>query len=98
MKKILALSTGLLLGAMAFSPAMAEDININITEETCANSAELQPEVLGLLLVWMDGYLSAKEGVIQFELEEVKALSESLAAYCEENPDDTLLNALQNSE
>jgi len=97
MKKLMGSLFAIMLGLSVSFSSYALD-EINITDTTCEEAGEMNEDELIVLLIWMDGYLSAKEGVVMFDLEVVQALGESMSEYCEENPDDSLLRALKESE
>ncbi|GEM_PF-2656336 len=97
MKKLMGSLFAIMLGLSVSFSSYALD-EINITDTTCEEAGEMNEDELIVLLIWMDGYLSAKEGVVMFDLEVVQALGESMSEYCEENPEDSLLRALKESE
>lgn len=97
MKKLMGSLFAIMLGlSVSFHSYAIEEIDI--TDTTCEEAGEMDEDELIVLLIWMDGYLSAKEGVVMFDLEVVQALGESMSNYCEEHPDDSLLRALKESE
>jgi acid stress chaperone HdeB len=80
---------GAVLLAAAFS-AQADSFNVN--ELTCGELLSLSDEEMGLIIFWIDGYLSGVTGDTQFNDEMLSSFAERMGAACAKSPDSRVLD------
>jgi acid stress chaperone HdeB len=79
--------------AMA-APAKAQ-VMIEMSEITCKQFSEYDPETKDFISNWMRGYFSAKENLSVVESRYVKRNTEKILRYCEKMPKSSLMDAIQ---
>ncbi len=90
MKKKLAaaaLATALVMPASAAGGDMAE--------LTCAELIAMDAESAGVILFWLDGYLSHKTGVTMVDFDQIKANGAKLGEFCATNGDAKVLTVIE---
>lgn len=73
-------------------PAQAYSININSL--TCHDLLSLDDESIGAVVVWIDGYYTAKTGSTEFDPDSWEDLGEMIGTLCAENPDRQVIQAI----
>ncbi|MBF0256106.1 MAG: hypothetical protein HQL47_06540 [Gammaproteobacteria bacterium] len=97
--KTLIPALALSLCLLAAGPAIAkkQSQNIEFGSISCNDFvqglAEMDAEGAGLVLVWLDGYLSGVSGDTKLDWDNLSTIGESLVEHCSANPDDTFLDA-----
>ena len=80
---------------LASAPAAADKIDMStITCQQFLASGEKDIEVM---LVWMHGYLAGQSEYTLLDFAEFEQGSKDLAEYCSQNPETSLMNAVQES-
>ncbi len=89
-KLILSGACALALGLSVHASAEGFDVK----DMSCGNFmevAEESEEVAGLLVFWLDGYLSGVTDDTRFDSEIIESLANDLGEACAENPDASLI-------
>ncbi len=79
--------------AMA-APAKAQ-VMIEMSEITCKQFSEYDPETKDFISNWMRGYFSAKKNLSVVESRYVKRNTEKILRYCKKMPKSSLMDAIQ---
>ena len=79
--------------AMA-APAKAQ-VMIEMSEITCKQFTEYDPETKDFIGNWMRGYFSAKKNLNVVESRYVKRNTEKVLRYCKKMPKESLMAAIQ---
>ncbi|MBF0583177.1 MAG: hypothetical protein HQL80_02950 [Magnetococcales bacterium] len=102
MKKLSALVAVLSLALIVSTPAQARKSRnevINFGSYTCQafleEAAQGSEEDVGIVLMWLDGYLSGISGDTVFNMKEFGEFSERLAEYCSRHGNVKLLDAAE---
>lgn len=91
MKKLLIAAA--LLSSMAVSaPAMAENVEVDMAELTCAEFLA-DKEGITPSIFWLDGYMSAISETTVFSTDWLTALTTHMVTYCSANPNSTFMQA-----
>jgi hypothetical protein len=70
--------------------------NIDMTTVTCSEALQIKdPQTQKAVVIWIDGYLSAKSGNSSVDIHKLKDLADKLEGYCRDNPSALLLNAVK---
>jgi len=89
MKKTL----GIALLALALSPLTAvAGETMDIKNATCQELMQQDEEALGVMLFWLDGYLSGVTGDTSFSLDNLNAFAEAIGVACAKSPEARLLD------
>lgn len=91
MKKFIA--SAMLAAAVATPAASAADLEMS--QLTCAQLFQGKAEDIGVILFWIDGYVSHKTGNTGINFEGVKADGEKIGTYCAANPDAKVLEYVE---
>lgn len=93
MKKIFAIL--LLTAFLPLSPAFAaDDLNVDIAQISCKDLLEEDEDGAAAMMLWADGYLSAKSGDTRISTEWIAKLAANIGAYCAINPNKTFMDAI----
>ncbi len=92
---------GLLLAfALSSGPLLAQedDGTIDVKDMSCGNLVELAQEEgneegLGLVVFWIDGYLSGVSGDTRVNFDALANFAEGLATFCAANPETDIISA-----
>ena len=79
--------------AMA-APAKAQ-VMIEMSEITCKQFSEYDPETKDFISNWMRGYFSAKKNLSVVESRYLKRNTEKILRYCKKMPKSSLMDAIQ---
>lgn len=94
---IFALCLALFAAAPAFAGKKNQDKPIDMGAYTCEKflkeAAEADAESVGMILMWIDGYLSGVSGDTELDFKEFGIFSENLAKYCSTHGEANLLEA-----
>lgn len=86
----------LMLGLIAISaPALAASSETDMAKVTCAEAAKEGPEVLVLMMFWIDGYLSAEEDDTVMTNAWLEELGKAVETGCAQHPDKPLLDVVK---
>ena len=87
------LFAAIIVGAVA-APASAQ-VMIEMSQITCKQYSEYDPETKQFVAAWMSGYFSASKNLNIVELRYVKRNREKVGAYCKKHKNETLFSAIQ---
>jgi opacity protein-like surface antigen len=82
------------VAALALSSA-AHAAGGDMAELTCKELIGVDAESAGVILFWIDGYLSHKTGNTQVDFDEIKKNGEKIGQYCAANPDAKVLEYVE---
>lgn len=95
----LVLSTGLLVGSPALAAKKAQMQNIDFGEITCGEFLKeisgSSAEDAGVVLMWIDGYLSGVSGDTELDWKNLETFSTQLVNYCGQHADTKVLKAAE---
>lgn len=94
MKKLLlaTIAAGLFFAVTAqASQAGTQDV----AKITCEELLKQDQKSMGMLLMWMDGYMSAKSDNTEFSEEWMGKLGKHMGTYCGKNPKKTIMEAME---
>ncbi len=83
-----------LLASFAAVPASAQ-VMLDMSEVTCKQASEFDPETRQFITSWMSGYFSAEKNFNVLEIRYLKRNKEKVGAYCRKHPNDTLFAAIK---
>jgi|PlaIllAssembly_1097288.scaffolds.fasta_scaffold2326208_1 acid stress chaperone HdeB len=96
MKKTIAIAT-LLVSALAFSSTVfakkEQALKYDMKELSCKELIEMDEETMGIMLMWLDGYLSGITGDTKFDSDQFGSFAGSLGEHCAKNPADKVVDA-----
>lgn len=92
MKKIVAAAV---LAAAFAAPALAE--GGDMAELTCTELLSMDDSSKGVILFWIDGYLSHKSGVTMVDFDQIKANGAKLGEYCAGHGDAKVLEYVESA-
>ena len=91
-----------LTASLLAPPALAKKTqmkNIDFGEITCAEFLQelstSSAEDAGVVLMWIDGYLSGVSGDTSLDWKDLEKFSTNLVAYCGKKPDEKVLDAAE---
>lgn len=90
MKKFVAAAA---LAAAFAMPAYAQ--GGDMAELKCSDLVAMKAEDAGVILFWIDGYVSHKTGNTAINFDGIKADGEKIGAYCGANPDAKVLEYVE---
>jgi hypothetical protein len=71
--------------------------NIDMTKVTCREALQIKDsQTQKAVVIWIDGYRSAKSGNTSVDINKLKNLADRLEGYCRANPSALLLEAVEN--
>jgi len=72
--------------------------NVDMTKVTCSDLLnEKDTQAVTAVLIWIDGYFSAKTGDMVVDVNQLKRLADRLEGYCRDNPETPILEAVKKS-
>ena len=80
--------------AFLCSPAVSFAEDIDMAKIKCSEFLSQKESDIVSIVIWVDGYLSAKSDDTVMGNEWMKKLSMNLASYCKQNGDKTLMDAI----
>lgn len=96
MKKTIAIAA-LLVSALAFSSTVfakkEQALKYDMKELSCKELIEMDEETMGIMLMWLDGYLSGITGDTKFDSDQFGSFAGSLGEHCAKNPADKVVDA-----
>jgi acid stress chaperone HdeB len=96
MKKSIAI-VAMLVSALAFSSTVfakkEQALKYDMKELSCKELIEMDEETMGLMLMWLDGYLSGVTGDTKFDSDQFGSFAGSLGEYCAKNPTEKVVDA-----
>ncbi len=100
MKKVSALCVAFSLVCVLSSTSYARGPNnINFATITCneflRDISQADDETVGLVLMWLDGYLSGVTGDTNLNWQNFESFGMNLVDYCGNRPNDTMLRAAE---
>jgi acid stress chaperone HdeB len=78
---------------MAAAPANAQAIDLAGIK--CKEFLELEPERVGFILMWLDGYYTADEDPVVVDFDTAKTKADKLNAYCARHPTLNVITAAE---
>lgn len=86
-----------LVSALAFSSSVfakkEQVVKYDMQDLTCKELIEMDAETMGMMLMWLDGYLSGVTGDTKFDSDQFGDFAGSLGKHCGENPADKVVDA-----
>ena len=97
MRKILALKSIALsvLILVCASVGLKAQVTIDVAKVSCSQFALYKVASPDTLAIWLHGYYSGKRGTTVVDVESLKANMKKLRDYCVQNPDVTLVEAVE---
>lgn len=83
-----------LAAAFLCAPAVSFAEDMDMAKIKCKDFLSQKENDIVTIVIWVDGYLSAKSGDTVMGEEWMKKLSMNLAGYCKQNGDKTLMDAI----
>jgi hypothetical protein len=83
------------LAAALAMPAFAE--GGDMAELKCSDLVAMKAEDAGVILFWIDGYVSHKTGNTMINFDGIKADGQKIGAYCGANPDAKVLEYVESA-
>jgi acid stress chaperone HdeB len=96
MKKSMAVVVALVATVAFSSSAFAkkeQNVKFNMQDLTCKELIELDEDTAGIMLMWLDGYLSGVTGDTRFDSDQFGSFAGSLGEYCAKKPAAKVLDA-----
>jgi hypothetical protein len=85
---------GVVVAVTIAAPAKAQ-VTIEMSEITCKQFSEYDPDAKYFISNWMRGYFSAKKNLSVVESRYVKRNTEKILRYCKKMPKSALMDAIQ---
>lgn len=86
-----------LVSALAFSSSVfakkTQSIKYDMQDLTCGELIEMDEETMGMMLMWLDGYLSGVTGDTKFDSDQFGSFAGSLGEHCGANKGDKVVEA-----
>lgn len=92
---LLGLSLLVLPGAQAAEKKVKKEEKVDMANYTCADLLAESEDEAGMILLWVDGYLSGKTGDTVINTAFIGELAESVGKKCGENGKAKLLTVIQ---
>ena len=83
------------VAAIAIAAPASAQVMIEMSEITCKQFSEYDPETKDFIGNWMRGYFSAKKNLNVIESRYVKRNTEKVLRYCKKMPKELLMSAIQ---
>jgi acid stress chaperone HdeB len=80
-----------MLAATLFVPAVSHAAAEDMKNLTCEEMLKMDDETRGILIFWMDGYLSGITDDTTFDLELLQKFAEKIGAACAKSPTSKVL-------
>lgn len=94
MKKLLAAAAVAM--TVATGPAFA--VTLDISTLKCSDIADFKPDELGMILVWIDGYLGGAGDDTRLDIDRFNTNADAAAEACKEDPSAGLLTVIKAAE
>jgi acid stress chaperone HdeB len=94
MKRLTAARLALAI-ALACMTLPAHAQRLDLSTLTCKQFIDSKKETIGLLLMWLHGYLNDDDSPPVIDFDKITKDGEKLAAYCVTNPTDGLMTAAE---
>jgi len=85
---------GVLAAAAVAAPASAQ-VTVEMSEITCKQFGEYDPNTQAFVSEWMAGYFSATKNLVVVDERYVKRNTTKILAYCKKKPKETLFKAIE---
>lgn len=92
MKKTLILVAALLISTNAFAKK-EQNFKFDMNDLSCKELIESDEETIGMMLMWIDGYLSGVTGDTRFDSSQFTNFAGALGDYCAKNQNSKVLDA-----
>ena len=92
MKKIL---MALFLAGVLCAPIASMAENVDMAKVSCKDFMESGKDGMGMMLTWIDGYMSAKSDNTVMSEEWMEKLGTHMGTYCAKNPQKTIMAAIE---
>lgn len=92
-KILLAAGLGGALWIAALAPVHAESFDMK--DMSCAQLMQADEEDAGVILLWLDGYLSGVTGDTRLDTDFLETFAEEMASACEKTPQAKILDVAQ---
>lgn len=86
------LASTLLFSSATFAKK-EQEVKFDMKEMTCKELITMDEDSAGVMLMWLDGYLSGITGDTTFDGKEFGSFAGSLGEFCAKNPDSKVLDA-----
>ena len=94
LRMLLTVALCLLMVAGVWSQAMAED-SIDMGQYTCENLLQEDAATIGLILMWVDGYISSETEDLTISREWMNDMATRIGKECGANPDTLLIEIVE---
>ena len=94
MKKLIVIIAVLAFSSTAFAKK-EQNVKFDMKDTTCKELIEADEDSAGVILMWLDGYLSGITGDTKFDSNEFGSFAGSLGEFCAKNPTAKVLEASQ---
>lgn len=95
MKKILILSVVVLSLLCSGSAVFAQGDGVDMNEYTCGDLMKEKPEDIGLILMWVDGYISCETGDLRLDSEWIMEMATTINEECAGREDKYLVDIVE---
>ncbi|MDD1608077.1 MAG: HdeA family protein, partial [Methylococcaceae bacterium] len=68
-------------------------LKYDMQDLSCKELIEMDEETMGIMLMWLDGYLSGVTGDTKFDSDQFGNFAGSLGEYCAKNPTEKVVDA-----
>lgn len=89
---IIAVAATLTFSSGAFAKK-EQNVTFDMKELTCKDLISFDEDTAGIMLMWIDGYLSGVTGDTRFDGKQFESFAGSLGEHCAKNPNSTVLDA-----
>ncbi len=72
--------------------ARGGDDRVDVRDVTCQELLEQDEETIGIMLMWLDGYLSGVTGDTSFSVGNLSSFGEQIGTACAKSPDAKILD------
>lgn len=83
------------VAALAMAAPASAQVMIEMSEISCKQFSEYDPETKDFIANWMRGYFSAKNNLNVIDSRYVKRNTEKVLRYCKKMPKESLMTAIQ---
>ena len=77
------------------APFAASAQMLDMSTVTCGNVAEMSDEDAAFFFTWLHGYHGGQSGDTTLDMETLEPAAESIGSVCEENPELSVMNAVE---
>ena len=86
-----------LVSTLAFSSSVfakkEQAVKFDMNDLSCKELIEFDEDTAGIMLMWLDGYLSGVTGDTRFDGKQFESFAGSLGEFCAKNPDSKVIDA-----